>query len=150
METTKKTKRAKQMVGKIEGEGGTIDAGNIAIEQSVSNLLPSPPPTAGFSNVMGVTELNMFAGATAFNQDIGGGDVTAMTNAQTMFGVADSALSTANYDALLIGWAAQAVQTGVTFGAGGSTYTSGGAAETARTTLDVTNTWTITNDSAAI
>jgi len=75
--------------------------------------------------------------------------VTAMTNAQTMFGTEGSALSTANYDALLIGWAAQAVQTSVTFGAGGSTYTSGGAAETARTTLDVTKTWTITNDSAA-
>ena len=41
-------------------------------------------------------------------------------------------LSTANYDALLIGWAAQAVEPNVQFSGGNSKYTAGA---TARNTL---------------
>ena len=58
-------------------------------------------------------------------------------------------LDTSDYDALLIGWEAGTHKTGVTFNAGSSKYTAGGAAETARTTLDVTDTWTITDGGAA-
>jgi hypothetical protein len=46
-------------------------------------------------------------------------------------------LSTANYDALLIDWDAQgAMAYSGTVNFGGSKYTSGGAAEAARTSLD--------------
>ncbi|NCC99614.1 MAG: T9SS type A sorting domain-containing protein [Bacteroidia bacterium] len=60
-----------------------------------------------------------------------------------MFG--EVTLSTANYDALLTGWAAQTVQSGVTFSGGNSKY-SAGAAATARGVLtDSPNNWTITD-----
>jgi surface protein len=97
------------------------------------------------SNVISMQ--SMFQGATSFNQDIGGWDVTSLTNATNMFGITGGGsaitLSTANYDALLIGWAAQAVNTGVVFSGGNSKY-SAGAAATARGTL-VTAGWTITD-----
>lgn len=63
----------------------------------------------------------MFRSATSFDQNLGGWDVTNLTSATSMF--LSVTLSTANYDALLVGWGAQVVQGGVSFNAGGSTYT---------------------------
>ncbi len=59
------------------------------------------------------------------------------------------ALSTANYDALLIGWAAQAVQSSVTFDGGDSKYTGGGAAATARAYLISNFSWSISDGGIA-
>ena len=71
-----------------------------------------------------VTDMSyMFGNATAFDQDIGSWDVTALTNASFMF--FGATLSTANYDALLVDWNAQALQNGVTFHGGNSTYCAG-------------------------
>ncbi len=89
--------------------------------------------------------INMFSGATSFDQDIGGWDITSALNLSNMF--LNITLSTANYDALLIGWEAQAEQPNVTFHGGNSTY-SAGAAATARAAL-VTNGWTITDGGPA-
>jgi hypothetical protein len=66
--------------------------------------------------------------------------VTSLTNATDMFdGIA---LSTANYDALLNGWDAQALNSGVTFSGGNSTYCTG---ETARANMISSDSWTITD-----
>ena len=54
-------------------------------------------------------------------------------------------MSTANYDATLISWAAQTLQNNVTFDFGSAQYTLGGAAEAARNTLINTYGWTITD-----
>jgi hypothetical protein len=54
-------------------------------------------------------------------------------------------LSTANYDATLISWAAQNVVLNRDIHFGNSQYTLGGAAETARNTLINTYGWTITD-----
>ena len=54
-------------------------------------------------------------------------------------------LSTTNYDATLISWAAQTPQQNRNVSFGGSQYTLGGAAEAARNTLINTYGWTITD-----
>ena len=82
----------------------------------------------------------MFYNATAFDQDIGGWDVTALTNASYMF--YGTRLSPVNYDALLIGWNAQTLKSGVTFDGGNSTYCLG---ESARNNMVTTDLWTITD-----
>jgi hypothetical protein len=56
-------------------------------------------------------------------------------------------LPTATYSAILVGWAAQVVKTGVTFTGGLSKYDASGA--TARATLTGTYTWTITDGGPA-
>lgn len=83
----------------------------------------------------------MFMGASDFDQDLSNWNVTALLNANNMFRYI--ALSTINYDALLIGWEAQNVQDNVSFDAGNSTYTLGGAAETARQNLINDHNWSI-------
>jgi hypothetical protein len=64
-----------------------------------------------------------------------------VTNMINMFNF--HSLSTANYDSLLNGWAAQTVQNSVTFSGGNSTYSSTG--QTGRNTLVNTYSWSITD-----
>jgi len=61
----------------------------------------------------------------------------------------DITISTANYDALLIGWEGQSVVDGLSPHFGGSEYTSGGAAATARAALIADHGWTITDGGTA-
>lgn len=86
-------------------------------------------------DVSNVTDMmNIFVNCASFDQDISSWQVTQVTNfTNFMFGVT---LSTANYDALLIGWDAQgAMSYSGTVDFGSSQYTSGGVAEAARTSL---------------
>ena len=120
----------------------------------------------------------MFQGQTNFNQSIGNWDISSVTTIRRMFqsvssfdqnlenwditNVTDAreflfqstGLSTANYDATLVGWEATlqaAYPSGVGYPHtinihfGGSQYTLGGAAEAARTSLISTFGWTITD-----
>jgi len=91
--------------------------------------------------------ISMFDGALAFDQDLSGWNVESLIDATDMF-ANGAGLSTANYDALLIGWEAQDVQDDVPFHAGTSKYTSGGAAEAARTALINDHNWKITDGGA--
>ena len=84
----------------------------------------------------------MFYGATSFDQDLSNWNVSSVVDMEGMFD--EITLSTANYDALLIGWAGQTVQNGVTFSGGNSTYSPGAAAD-ARAKLIDTYSWTITD-----
>ena len=84
----------------------------------------------------------MFRDATAFNQDLSGWDVTSANHLAGMFSY--TSLSTSNYDAILQGWAAQDVKSGVAFYSNGDiTYCE---AENARNTLINTYDWTINGD----
>ncbi|MDM8565856.1 BspA family leucine-rich repeat surface protein [Candidatus Halobeggiatoa sp. HSG11] len=98
----------------------------------------------GSWNVSSVTDMSyMFGNASAFNQDLSSWDVSNVTDMNNML---DSAtLSTANYNALLVGWDSLVLKPNVNFHGGNSQYTCGSAAEAARTNMDTTDSWTITD-----
>jgi len=92
----------------------------------------------------------MFFNANSFNQDISSWQIDSLTNASGMFD--NSAMSTANYDALLQSWDTQAGNknvTGVQLGAAGVTFSAGSAAATARDSLINDHNWTI-NDGGSV
>jgi len=96
-------------------------------------------------NLSSVSNISaMFRFDVLFDYDLSGWDVTSVTNA-TNFLANGGNLSTSNYDALLISWGAQAVNSGINIHFGDSQYTLGGSAETARNTLINTHGWTITD-----
>ncbi len=87
-----------------------------------------------------------FQDADSFDQDLSGWDVTSISEMTSMF--ANITLSTANYDALLIGWEGQSVLNNVTFDGGSSKY-SAGAAATARGNLETDHSWSISDGGEA-
>ena len=133
-------------------------------------------------DVSSVDRINStFQGASSFNQPIGSWDVGNVTTFQLTFGSGSfdqdlsswnivkgitfssfrtsvNSFSTANYDALLIGWVTTLdtyVAAGNTYSLtptanfGTSKYTGGGAAEAARDKLEATYSWTITDGGEA-
>lgn len=87
------------------------------------------------------TARSCFYNCSIFNQSLASWNVESLTDASTMF--YGATLSTVNYDATLISWATQSVQTGVPFHGGFSKYSPVGAV--GRTVLTDTNTWSITD-----
>ncbi len=89
----------------------------------------------------------MFRNATSFNQSLADLDVWALTSAAVMLD--NCGMSTANYDATLVGWQNQSINYGVsanTMGAQNLTYTSGGAGGAARTHLITSDGWSFSGD----
>jgi surface protein len=93
------------------------------------------------SNVIDMSQ--SFYNASIFNQDLSLWNVSKVRTMDWI--LVGAALSTINYDAMLIAWSAQAVQSSVWFRAGNSKYTAGGAAEAGRTHLISTHSWSITD-----
>jgi len=84
----------------------------------------------------------MFADASSFNQSVANFDTSKVTDMSFMF--AGASLSIANYNALLVSWAADTQQSGVSFHAGSTKYSTGAPA-TARAVLTGTYGWNITD-----
>lgn len=95
----------------------------------------------GHWDTSSVTDMSsMFENASAFDHDLGSWDVTALTDAASMFdGIT---LYTPNYDALLMGWNAQALNRAVSFSGGSSAYCD---AEDARANMISNDNWAITD-----
>ncbi len=91
-------------------------------------------------NVMDMSE--MFKDAYSFDQNLGNWDVSSLISADLMFD--GTYLSTANYDALLIGWSDQSLHSGVSFSGGSSTYCKEDAVSAKEKLLN-TYGWTITD-----
>ena len=96
-----------------------------------------------FSNVTGAQFFLLLV--PNWNEDISSWDVTSCTSFNVAF--SSTAMSQANYDALLIAWSAQSVQNNVIFSTAAQ-YTAGGAAEAARNVLVNTYNWTISDGGA--
>jgi surface protein len=127
-----------------------ISAWNVSNVTDMSSMFTNATAfnqNIGAWNVSNVTNMStMFTNATAFNQNIGAWNVSNVTNMSSMF--TSAGLSTANYDALLIGWATISpnevpLKPNVVFSGGNSKYCNGASA---RNILDFTpNNWTITD-----
>jgi len=84
----------------------------------------------------------MFFSASAFNQDISAWDFEGLTNANALVRfIKDSSMSTANYSALLIRWAAQDVLDNLVVDSGSIQYSASAAASHASLIAD--DSWTI-------
>ena len=98
-------------------------------------------------DVSSVTDMSsMFNHATQFEQNLGSWDISNVTSMANMF--SNVTLTTTNYDAILVGWAAlPSVQPNVIFTGGNSQYSMApSAAATARGVLTAgPNNWTITD-----
>lgn len=109
--------------------------------------MTSPPDFSGFDTSNVIYANTMLRGWSSVGEvgDIGisGWDIESVTTfASFALGVT---FSTAAYDAILIAWDAQNPVDSVTAHFGNSTYTSGGAAEAARTSLITGDLWSITD-----
>jgi len=83
----------------------------------------------------------MLMECTSFDQDLGGWDITGVTNLNNLLKNTSGSMSTANYNATLIGWEAQDVPDDIeTYFTGSSTS---GAGTTAKTALENDHNWTI-------
>ena len=97
---------------------------------------------------------NAFNNAIGFQQDLSNWDISSITDTSQLNNFMQNktganSYGTALYDALLISWAGQTVLSGLSPNFGGAQFTSGGAAEAARTSLINDDGWTITDGGAA-
>ena len=163
---------------------GSWDVSSVTTMQNMFNAASAFNQDISGWDVSSVGNMQaMFASATSFNQDIGGWDISSVTTILTMFFNADgmssanlgavkdwtitaltdgtnfqadctNSMSTSDYDALLIAWEGQTPNNNVIMHFNAATYTAGGAAAAARTSLTTAvgsggYGWTITDGGTA-
>lgn len=104
-------------------------------EETFQNAKAWNPNIENWDTSSATNMRRMLYDCDSFNRNISAWDINQVTNLSDFLQVA-TGMSTANYDALLIGWAARIpLAYSGTLNFGGSQYTLGGAAEAARTQL---------------
>ena len=99
-------------------------------------------------DMSGVTNMTgMLGQCSAFDQSLASWDISSVTGFS--FFASNTTMSTANYDATLIGWEALSVQAFQQPNFGNAKYTAGGTAAAARTALINDHNWTITDGGTA-
>jgi len=133
------------------------DLSNVTSLQNALRSCVSLNPDIGHWDVSNITAMRSMLQSTPFNQNISNWDITSVSNF-LFFLTSTNALTTSNYDAILIGWEATLQATYpngsgytpiISIDFGGAEYTGGGAAETARTSLINNFNWTITDGGIA-
>ena len=81
--------------------------------RTISNLQIATDAGAPIFSSSGVNCTNLFFNASSFNSDLSQWDVSNITAVTSMF--RSTALSTANFNATLIGWSTQSVRPGLRF-----------------------------------
>ncbi|WP_350286326.1 BspA family leucine-rich repeat surface protein [uncultured Croceitalea sp.] len=121
------------------------NTGNVIDIRSMFSLSPVFNQPLNNWNTGAVTNMSsMFQNSTAFDQNLASWNISAVTDMANM--LSNAALSSANYDNTLIGWAGQTVQSNVSLGATGLRYCDG--REERQQLIDNTS-WTITGDAIA-
>lgn len=129
----------------FNGAVNSWDVSSVTNFNEVFRLCPFNQDVSNWDTSSATSMNQTFFQNSSFNQDLGNWNIGLVTSCSLMI---STAMSTSNYDSLLIGWAAQApnIQTGVTLSAGPQ-YTS--AAASARNVLTSTYSWTITDGGQA-
>ena len=130
---------------------GSWNVSNVTNMQGMfanANTFNQPIGSWNVSNVINMSYMFQSGPAAAFNQPLGDWNVSKVANMASMFFGSGSGLSTANYDATLIGWstitaAETALKPNVNFNAGPSKYCNGASARNILTSAP--NNWTITD-----
>lgn len=112
---------------------------NVTITKSMFFASPFNQDISSW-DVSKVTDMDFMFAQSGFNQDLSNWDVSSVTKMVDIFDL--SALSSANYDKILNGWAQQTLQDNVTFGAEGVKYCEGSVAR--QSIIDTYN-WAITD-----
>lgn len=127
---------------------GGWNVGNVRYMDSMfktpGNLTETFNPNVGDWDVSNVISMKqMFQGARAFSRDLGNWNIGKVNNMEGMFD--NSGMSTHNYDATLLGWAAQSpnIQNGVVVGVQGLEYCAG---QSARQFLTNEHGWSFVGD----
>lgn len=118
------------------------DVSSVILAQNMFRDAVANPDVSAWDTNSVMDMHSMFENALFANPDCSSWNVISLTDATDMFNGA--ALSTTNYDALLVAWEAQLVHNSVLFHAGTTKYNTGSPA-TARAALIADHSWTITD-----
>ncbi len=129
---------------------GTWNTANVILMRDMFRDATAFNQPLSMWNTDNVTNMsNMFQNATSFNQSLATWNVSNLSGGGAGNGadqmLNNCGINTANYDATLIGWAAQNVKTNVFLGSAGRTYCEGAAARS----ILACKGWTISGDSQA-
>ncbi|WP_299604112.1 BspA family leucine-rich repeat surface protein [uncultured Aquimarina sp.] len=123
-----------------------INNWTVSLVSNMSNMFQGAP---AFNQPLDTWDVGLvsnfretFSSASSFNQNLSVWNIMTATNMTNM--LSNSGISQENYDNILIGWAAQAVQSNVNLGATNLEYCDG---RDARQDLIDTHNWNITGDS---